>query len=305
MSGALCAALMAEGISVFFPAFNDEGSIVGLVGDALAVLPTLADDYEVIVVNDGSSDSTAEVLDELALAEPRLRIVHHESNRGYGAALRTGFASATKELVFYTDGDGQYDVRELVRLRPLLTGGVDVVNGYKIERADVWRRKALGAAYNRLAHLLFKLPIRDVDCDFRLLRRRAVQAVELFSSSGSICVEMVYKLHRSGCVFREVPVSHYPRAHGRSQFFTLRRVGRTALDLLGLWLKTGAPSRLLRRRDAETQDTAEDPAAPATPAVSRRSDPAERSLSGEDGPSGASRPRRRSRGRRGASRRGA
>jgi glycosyltransferase involved in cell wall biosynthesis len=207
----------------------------------------------VIVVNDGSSDRTAEVLDELARTEPRLRVVHHESNRGYGAALRTGFASATKELVFYTDGDGQYDVRELVRLRPLLVAGVDVVNGYKIERADLWRRKALGAAYNRVAHLLFKLPIRDVDCDFRLLRRRAVEGIELFSSSGSICVELVHKLRLAGCVFVEVPVNHYPRAHGRSQFFTLRRVGRTALDLVALWVKAGAPSRLLRRRDAETQ----------------------------------------------------
>jgi glycosyltransferase involved in cell wall biosynthesis len=239
-------ALMAEGISIFFPAFNDEGSIVGLVGDALAVLPTLADDYEVIVVNDGSTDRTAAVLEELMRTEPRLRLVQHESNRGYGAALRTGFKSATKELVFYTDGDGQYDVRELTRLRPLLVKGVDVVNGYKIQRSDLWRRKALGAAYNKLAHLLFSLPIRDIDCDFRLMRRCAVEGLELVSSSGSICVEMVHKMHRAGCVFVEVPVHHYPRAHGQSQFFTLRRVGRTALDLLSLWMKAGAPSRLLR-----------------------------------------------------------
>ena len=239
---------MAEGISVFFPAFNDEGSIGSLVEDALAVLPALADDYEVIVVNDGSSDRTAEVLEEIARREPRLRVVHHGVNRGYGAALRTGFASATKELVFYTDGDGQYDVKELANLRPLLTHGVDIVNGYKIQRADRWRRKAIGAAYNRLAHLLFSIPIRDVDCDFRLIRRRAFDGIELISSSGSICVEMIHKLHRAGRTFAEQPVRHYPRAHGRSQFFTLRRVGRTALELFGLWLKAGAPSRLLRRR---------------------------------------------------------
>lgn len=241
---------MAEGISVFFPAFNDEGSIGSLVEDALAVLPTLADDYEVIVVNDGSSDRTAEVLEEIARREPRLRVVHHGVNRGYGAALRTGFASATKELVFYTDGDGQYDVKELAQLRPLLVPGVDIVNGYKIQRADRWRRKAIGAAYNRLTHLLFSIPIRDVDCDFRLMRRGAFDGIELISSSGSICVEMVHKLHRAGRTFAEQPVRHYPRAHGRSQFFTLRRVGRTALELFGLWLKAGAPSRLLRRRGA-------------------------------------------------------
>jgi glycosyltransferase involved in cell wall biosynthesis len=234
---------MSQGISVFFPAYNDEASIASLVGDALAVLPSLADDFEVIVVDDGSTDSTAAVLDELARFDSRVRVVHHESNRGYGGALRTGFASATKELVFYTDGDGQYDVRELVLLRPLLTEGVDIVNGYKIKRADGWRRKALGAAYNRLAHLLFSIPIRDVDCDFRLVRRRVVERVELVSSSGSICVELVHKLHRTGCVFAEIPVRHRPRAHGRSQFFTPRRVGRTALDLFSLWLKVAAPGR--------------------------------------------------------------
>ena len=239
---------MSEGISVFFPAYNDEASIAGLVGEALALLPSLTDDFEVIVVDDGSTDGTAAVLDGLSRADSRVRVIHHEANRGYGGALRTGFASATKDLVFYTDGDGQYDVRELLLLRPLLVEGVDIVNGYKVQRADSWQRKAIGAAYNGLAHLLFSIPIRDVDCDFRLLRRRAVEQLELVSSSGSICVELVHKLQRSGCVFAEVPVRHRPRVHGRSQFFTFRRVARTALDLLSLWLKVAAPGR--RRRGA-------------------------------------------------------
>lgn len=241
---------MSEGISVFFPAYNDEASIGGLVGEALALLPRLTDDFEVIVVNDGSTDGTGAVLDGLARADPRLRVVHHEFNRGYGAALRTGFASATKELVFYTDGDGQYDVRELLLLRPLLAAEVDIVNGYKVQRADGWQRKAIGAAYNGLAHLLFSIPIRDVDCDFRLIRRRAVERVGLVSSSGSICVELVHKLHRAGCVFAEFPVQHRPRVHGRSQFFTLRRVSRTALDLLSLWLRVAAPGRRRGTRTA-------------------------------------------------------
>jgi glycosyltransferase involved in cell wall biosynthesis len=234
---------MTQSVSVFFPAYNDEASIAGLVGDALDVLPSLTDNFEVIVVNDGSTDGTAAVLDELARSDSHVRVVHHESNRGYGGALRTGFASATKDLVFYTDGDGQYDVRELGRLWPLLHEGVDIVNGYKVQRADSWQRKAIGAAYNGLTHLLFSIPIRDVDCDFRLLRRRAVEQVELVSSSGSICVELVHKLHRAGCVFAEVPVQHRPRAHGRSQFFTPRRIARTALELLSLWLKVAAPGR--------------------------------------------------------------
>ena len=231
---------MTQGVSVFFPAYNDEASIAALVADALEVLPRLTEDFEVIVVNDGSTDGTARVLEGLARAEPRLRVVRHGVNRGYGGALRTGFASAAKELVFYTDGDGQYDVRELARLWPLLAEGVDIVNGYKLQRADGWQRKALGALYNGLAHLLFNIPIRDVDCDFRLMRRRAVEQVELVSSSGSICVELVHKLHRRGFVFAEAAVRHRPRLHGRSQFFTLSRVGRTALDLLSLRLQGGS-----------------------------------------------------------------
>jgi glycosyltransferase involved in cell wall biosynthesis len=224
-------------ISVFFPAYNDAGTIAALVRDALEVLPTLAEDYEVVVVNDGSTDATPSILDELARSSPHVRAIHHEQNRGYGGALRTGFESAAKELIFYTDGDGQYDVRELARLRPLLCEGVDIVNGYKLKRADTMHRQVIGAVYNQLARFLFRLPIRDVDCDFRLMRRRAVRQVELVSSSGVICVELVRKLHAAGCVFVEAPVHHYPRAYGRSQFFTLGRVARTATDFFALWLK--------------------------------------------------------------------
>jgi glycosyltransferase involved in cell wall biosynthesis len=237
-----------QSISCFFPAFNDESTIALLVERALAVLPELTDDYEVVVVNDGSTDSTGAVLDELAHACPRLRVVHHAQNRGYGGALRTGFESASKELVFYTDGDGQYDVREMRSLMPLMREGVDVVNGYKKGRADRLRRKVLGAVYNRLAHLLFRLPVRDVDCDFRLLRREALGRVALTSSSGVICVELVHKLHAAGCSFAEVPVGHYERPSGRSQFFTPRRVARTAYDLLALWARLVALPYLRGRR---------------------------------------------------------
>jgi glycosyltransferase involved in cell wall biosynthesis len=225
----------SRSISVFFPAYNDEGSIALMVKQALALLPRLTDDYEVIVVNDGSSDGTAAVLDELARSEPRVRVIHHPQNRGYGGALRTGFQSATKELVFYTDGDAQYDVNELAGLIPLLREEVDVVNGYKLKRSDNRRRIVLGELYKRLARLFFGLPICDVDCDFRLLRRSAIQSIELVSTSGVVCTEMVYKLHRAGYRFTEAPVRHYPRLHGQSQFFTWRRVGKTAWDFFSLW----------------------------------------------------------------------
>lgn len=231
-------------MSVFFPAYNDAASIAALVRDAVAVLENLTDDYEVIVVNDGSADETPRVLDTLARELPRVRVIHHEINKGYGAALRTGFDAASKELVFYTDGDGQYDVRELANLHPLMTGAVDVVNGYKIKRSDKRHRILIGSIYNRVARFLFRLPICDVDCDFRLLRRSVLRRVELVSSSGVICVELVRKLHAAGCVFAESPVHHYPRVHGRSQFFTPKRVARTAYDFIRLWLKLVVIRRL-------------------------------------------------------------
>lgn len=228
---------MKPSITVFFPAFNDEATIAGMVTGALATLPALADDYEVLVIDDGSADGTAAVLDELARRQPGVRVIHHPRNRGYGAALASGFRSAQKDLVFYTDGDGQYDVRELTRLVPLMTDEVSVVNGYKVQRGDPRHRVILGEIYKRLARRLFRLPIRDVDCDFRLLRREVIQRIELTSTSGVVCTEMIYKLGKAGARFAEVGVHHYPRRHGRSQFFTFRRVARTAFDFFVLWTK--------------------------------------------------------------------
>jgi len=235
----------SPGVSVFFPAFNDEDSIAKLIHEALALAPRITNDYEVIVVNDGSSDGTAAVLDALASKEPRLRVIHHPRNRGYGGALRSGFESATKDLIFYTDGDGQYDVREIMNLIPLMTEEVDVVNGYKIRRADNRRRIVLGAIYKFLARRLFGLPIRDVDCDFRLMRREAIQSIVLTSTSGVVCTEMIYKLRADGYRFAETPVHHYPRLHGQSQFFTLRRVARTGCDFFKLWLRLIIGRRLI------------------------------------------------------------
>jgi glycosyltransferase involved in cell wall biosynthesis len=250
-------------ISVFFPAYNDEGTIGRMVTDALAILPTLTDDYEVTVVNDGSTDATMSILEQLASASPFVKVIHHTDNQGYGGALRSGFTHACKDLIFYTDGDGQYDARELKFLFPLMTERVDIVNGYKIKRADARSRIILGAIYNRMARLFFNIPIRDVDCDFRLMRRRAVQQIQLSSSSGVICTEMVRKLYVAGRSFVEVPVNHYPREYGQSQFFTLRSVARTAYDFFVLWWKIVAirplfpATRALQERDAKNSLVAE------------------------------------------------
>lgn len=222
-------------ISIFFPALNDEATIEKLVVDALTLLESLTSDHEVIVVNDGSTDSTGAILDELASESQNVKVVHHPTNLGYGAALQTGFRSASKDFIFYTDGDGQYDVKELALLLPSMIDGVDVVNGYKIKRSDSLRRKLSGALYTMMSRVFFRLPIRDVDCDFRLLRRAAIHRISLTASSGAICVELVHKLTSIGCIFREAPVHHYPRIHGKSQFFTPRRIARTLFDFLVLW----------------------------------------------------------------------
>lgn len=223
---------------MFFPAYNDAPSLPGLIDKTFAVLAEHVDDYEVIVVNDGSYDNTGEVLAALRQKHgPRMRVITHEANRGYGGALRTGFSSATKEYVFYTDGDGQYDVGEIPALLALMEPGVGLVNGYKLQRNDPWHRIWIGAVYNRFARFLFRIRLRDVDCDFRLIRRQLLEEIHLTSTSGTICVELVRKLELSPYRTVEVGVHHYPRLHGRSQFFRLRSLLRTLYQLIRLYVR--------------------------------------------------------------------
>jgi glycosyltransferase involved in cell wall biosynthesis len=224
------------GLSVFFPAYNDAGTIASLVIRAMKVAGTLTADFEVIVVNDGSSDETPKILDELARLYPdHVRIVHHPQNRGYGGALRTGFATASKEFVFYTDGDYQYDPAEMSLLWAKMSDGVDWVNGWKISRSDPLHRIVIGRVYHHMVKLLFGLKVRDVDCDFRLMRRRIFDVVRLEKNSGVICLEMMKKFQDAGFRVAEQPVHHYHRSYGKSQFFNFPRIVRTAVDVLKLW----------------------------------------------------------------------
>jgi glycosyltransferase involved in cell wall biosynthesis len=226
----------AVGLSVFFPAYNDSGTIASLVIRAVQVAATLTPDFEVIVINDGSRDSTPIILDELARLYPgKVRIVHHQRNQGYGGALRSGFATATKELVFYTDGDAQYDPAEMALLWEKMTPDVDWVNGYKISRSDPFHRVVIGRVYHHVVKVLFGFKVRDVDCDFRLIRRRVFDVVRLEKSSGVICLEMMKKFHDAKFRVAEVPVHHFHRAYGTSQFFNFRRLWKTGIDVLRLW----------------------------------------------------------------------
>ncbi len=222
-------------ISAFFPAYNDAGTIASMVISTDIVLRSLTSDYEIIVINDGSSDYTKEVLDELEQKYDHLRVIHHTKNRGYGGALRSGFSAATKDLIFYTDGDAQYDPHEVRLLLPALKAGVDVVNGYKISRNDPLHRIIIGRLYHHTVKSAFGLKLKDVDCDFRLIRRSVFDKVHLVSNSGVICVELMKKIQDAGFVVEQVPVHHFHRAYGISQFFNFRRIFKTLVDLSKLW----------------------------------------------------------------------
>ncbi|MGH7596762.1 MAG: glycosyltransferase family 2 protein [bacterium] len=222
-------------LSIFFPVYNDWGTIGSMVALAISTAEQITNDYEIILVNDGSGESTVEVLNFIEKQFPHVRVVHHKKNRGYGGALRTGFSEARKEYVFYTDGDAQYDVRELKKLVPAMRPGIDVVNGYKIKRHDPWYRIVIGKLYHTVTKVAFGFTIRDVDCDFRLMRRGVFGDIHLEHNSGVICVEMIKKLHDAGCRFAEVPVTHFFRASGKSTFFKFSRVFRVGVDLTKLW----------------------------------------------------------------------
>ncbi len=227
---------MKEGISVFFPCYNDEKSIAVLVEDTFSILPTLTDRYEVIVIDDGSTDTSRTVLKQLKEKYDKLRLIFHRKNKGYGGALRSGFKAAKYEFVFYTDGDGQYDVKELPILVSLMSSDIDFVNGIKLARNDPTYRIVIGNIYAFVARWLFWLPIVDVDCDFRLIRKRTLKKITLTSNSGSICIELVKRSQRAGARFRQVSVHHYERRFGHSQFFRPKYILRTCKELTSLWV---------------------------------------------------------------------
>jgi glycosyltransferase involved in cell wall biosynthesis len=223
------------GLSVFFPAYNDSGTIASLVISAIQTARKLTHDFEVIVIDDGSVDATADIVDELSRSYPEVKLVHHPRNSGYGGALRSGFAAASRDLVFYTDGDAQYDPCEMAVLWARFSDDVDLVNGYKISRSDPFHRIVIGRIYHHIVKLLFGLRVRDVDCDFRLMRRSIFEKVTLEKNSGVICLEMMKKVQDAGFRVAEVPVHHYHRAFGKSQFFNYPRLFRTAVDVARLW----------------------------------------------------------------------
>lgn len=236
-------------LSYFFPAHNEEANLRGLVAEALETLPTLAESFEVIIVDDGSRDATPRIADELATADPRVRVVHHAKNKGYGAALRTGFGASRHELIAFTDGDRQFKVADLGRLtaryaeeRP------DAVVGFRIRRADPLVRTLYAKAYRLANRIFFGLRITDVDCACKLFRREALAGINVESGGAFFSAELLIKLRAAGHRVVEVGVPHYPRTAGSPTGARPSVVFRAMRDFWRLRLRLwAAPGRALRR----------------------------------------------------------
>lgn len=200
-------------LTAFFPCYNEEANVTAMVQALLTALPKLARQFEIIIVNDGSQDQTAVLADHLAAAHPQVRVVHHPKNLGYGASLRSGFAAARSDWIFYTDGDRQFDVNQVADFLPY-TNDYQVIIGYRKRRADGNFRALNANLFKLYIDTLFRLHVKDIDCAFKLLRREVVQAVPLQSTGAFTSAELLYRLKKQGYKFKQLPVDHYPRQYG-------------------------------------------------------------------------------------------
>jgi glycosyltransferase involved in cell wall biosynthesis len=229
-------ALPAPALSIVLPAYNEEGNIERVVRDAAAAAAALVQDFEIVVVDDGSRDRTAAILGALAAEMgPRLRIVRHAVNLGYGAALRDGFRATRGALVFYTDSDNQFDLRELAQMLPLMDE-CDAALGYRVGRQDPWMRKVVSGGFNRLSSMVFGMAVRDLNCSFKLFRGDLIRSLPIDSTDFFVDTEMVARLHRAGWRYVQRGVRHFPRTAGRS---TVRPsdVPRTLISLARMWVR--------------------------------------------------------------------
>lgn len=220
-------------LSVFFPAHNEAENIGPLVEKTVSVLEPFVADFEVIVVDDGSTDGTHEVADELAERFPAVRVVHHPKNRGYGGAVKTGIVSATKDWIFFSDGDGQFDISEIEHFLPH-AGEYDAVVGYRIDRQDPAHRKVFAFCWGTLIRLLFGFRVRDLDCAFKLFRRTFFDGVELHAEGAVISVELFATMTKADAKIKQIGVHHYPRRAGEQSGGSLKVILRAFKELFRL-----------------------------------------------------------------------
>ena len=224
-------------LSVFFPTYNEEKSIGTTVSRAVSVLEELKANYEIIVVNDGSADGTAAVVENLMAANKRIRMVTHSPNRGYGGALKSGFYESRKDLIFFTDGDGQFDFSEIKKLLPKIER-VDLVVGYRLQRAEGLLRVVNAKLWTLLMRILFGLKVRDVDCAFKLIKKEVIDKIPRLESEGAlISAELLVKAQKAGFKIEEVGVHHYPRASGEPTGANIKVILRAFRELFKLWRK--------------------------------------------------------------------
>jgi len=220
-------------ISVFFPCYNEQDNVAPTVEKSLAVLNKLKADFEIVIVDDGSSDATGQIADEISSHNSRVKVVHHSTNLGYGAALRSGFKAASKELVFYTDGDGQFDINEMPPLLPLIEQ-YDIVSCYRLNRQDSYIRRINGWCWTKLVCLLFGMKIRDIDCAFKLYKRKIFDNIRLSSTGALIDTEILARAIRRGYSITQEGVHHYPRTAGTQTGANLRVILRAFKELFKL-----------------------------------------------------------------------
>lgn len=247
-------------ISAVIPAYNEERAIASTVEAVVGALSSLVDDYEVVVVDDGSRDATAGIVRGLGERFPPVRLVSHDVNRGYGAALGTGFAAATRELLFLTDGDKQFDVRELAGCLPLLDRA-DLVVGYRRPRADPWVRRLYGWGWNMLVNTFFGYTARDVDCAFKLFRRSVWESIPVHSRGATFSAELLVKARRVGYRVKERPVSHLPRTAGSPTGAKPAVIVRAFIELFRLWRNLDRELRGIPRPKASPAPAAPGPGA--------------------------------------------
>jgi hypothetical protein len=221
-------------LTLVLPAFNEEPNIGAVVQESLATLPVFVDSYEIIVVDDGSRDRTASIVADLAVSSPQVRLVRHDRNRGYGAALRSGFRASTGDFVLFMDADRQFDIRDLRLLAPF-AGEYDIVAGFRMERSDPLHRRVFAELFNVSVRVLFGVHLRDIDCAFKLFRGDLLRSMKLTAPGALINTEMQAKARRQGARLQQVGVHHYPRIAGEATGGSPRVILRAIAETLVLW----------------------------------------------------------------------
>ena len=226
--------LRLPGLSVFLPSHNEEPNVERVVRSFLAELPRVAEKYEVIVVDDGSTDKTGAIADRLATEDPHVKVVHHPKNRGYGGAVISGIRAATQPYVLLADGDGQFDPKEIEALAPFVPE-YDVVAGRRIHRADPLMRRINGRAWTTLVRMVLGIPITDIDCGFKLFKRELLDGMELRANGAMISTELMARVAGRGAKIKEVGVHHLPRMAGEQSGANFRVIMRAFKELFALY----------------------------------------------------------------------